>query len=109
MLEKVLSDYYEHKIVSMTSINKKDFHNDIREMIVRCLTHVKHVVGKSVENETIEDMPNNNLRHIHEMHQSLTRDKIIHITKECRMLKKTLAQTQIRVVLLKQMFLIASH
>ena len=70
---------------------------------------MKHAVGNSVENATIEDRPNKNLMHIHEMHQSLTRDKMTHITKENSVLKKTLAQPQIRIVLLKQMLLIASH
>ena len=81
VLEKVLSSQHEDKTVSLMSINEKELRIDIREMIARCFTHAKHVMGKSVENATIEDMPNINLKHIHEMHQSLKRDKIICIVK----------------------------
>ena len=38
-------------------------------------------------------MPNNNLRHTYEMHQSLTRDKITHTAKECSMLKRSSSAT----------------
>ena len=62
-------------------------------MIARHLTHEKHVVGKSVENVTIENMLNNNLRHTHEMHQSLMKDKIIHIMKERSVLKARISAT----------------
>ena len=62
-------------------------------MIIRHLTHVKHLAGKSIENETIEHMPNNNLMHAHATHQSLTRDKIIHILKEHSVLKTNTSTT----------------
>ena len=93
MFEKVLNNCYEDKTVSLKSINKKDFCVGVHKMIARYLAHLKHVVGKSIENETIEDMPNNNLRHIHEMNQSLTRDKIIHIMEECSVLKTSTSTT----------------
>ena len=75
------------------SINKKDSCVDAHEMIARQLTHVKRVVGKSFEIETIEDMPSNNLRDTHEMRQSLTKDETTHIVKECSTLKTSTSTT----------------
>ena len=62
-------------------------------MIARHLTHLKHAVGKSVENGTIVVTQNNNLRLTHEMHQCLTRDEMIHIAKESIMLKTSSSTT----------------
>ena len=82
VLEKKIMCYYEVKTVSLTSISKKGFCIDTRKMIARHLTHVKLAVGKNVKNATIEEILNNNLRHIHAMYQFLTRDEMTHIVKE---------------------------
>ena len=62
-------------------------------MIACCLTHANRMVRTRIENANIEDMPNNNLRRTHEAHQSLTRDKTIHIVKEHSLLKASTTTT----------------
>ena len=63
----------------------------MHNMIISHSAYVEHKLNKSAEDATIDEMPSSDFPHIHQMHESLTKNEITQIAEECSR-KKTIAK-----------------